>query len=172
MDNLKVVFSAEEISARVKELGEQISRDYEGEPLVVICVLKGAFMFFSDLVKHISVQPEVDFVRCASYGDGTSTSGTIAFTKDVEVSLEGKHVLIVEDIVDTGNTINFLVKQLEARGAKSVRLAAAVDKHERRELSITVDYPGFKLEKGFIVGYGMDYAEKYRELDAIYDVVS
>lgn len=169
---LKEIFSAEDIAARVKEMGEEISKDYEGKPLVVVCVLKGAFMFFSDLVKHITVQPEIDFVRCASYGDGTSSSGTISFTKDVEVSLEDKHVLIVEDIVDTGNTIDFLVKQLQARGAASVRLAAIVDKHERRELSINVDYPGFKLHKGFIVGYGMDYAEKYRELDAIYDVVN
>ena len=168
---LNVLYSAEAIQGRVKELGAQINKDYAGKELVVVCVLKGAFMFFSDLVKELDVKPEVDFVRCASYGDKTSRSNTISFTKDLEVSLKDKHVLIVEDIVDTGHTIKFLYSQLEAREAKSIKLAAVVQKLERREVNVTVDYLGFTLQKGFIVGYGMDYAEKYRELDAIYEAV-
>ena len=166
---LKVVYTEEQIQERVKELAAQINKDFEGEDLVVVCVLKGAFMFFSDLLKHITVKPEIDFVRCASYGSGTTSSKTISFTKDLEISIEGKHVLIVEDIVDTGHTISFLMSQLKARGAKSLKLASVVEKLERREIDVIVDYPGFTLEKGFIVGYGMDYAEKYRELGAIYE---
>lgn len=166
---LKVVYSEEQIQSRVKELAAQINKDFEGKDLVVVCVLKGAFMFFSDLLKHLTVKPETDFVRCASYGNSTTSSKTISFTKDLEISIEGKHVLIVEDIVDTGHTISFLMSQLKARGAKSLKLASVVEKVERREVDVEVDYPGFTLEKGFIVGYGMDYAEKYRELGAIYE---
>ncbi|SIN77618.1 hypoxanthine phosphoribosyltransferase [Halodesulfovibrio marinisediminis] len=166
---LKVVYSEEQIQERVKELAAQINKDFEGKDLVVVCVLKGAFMFFSDLLKHLTVKPEIDFVRCASYGKGTTSSKTVSFTKDLEVSIDGKHVLIVEDIVDTGHTISFLMSQLKARGAESLKLASIVEKVERREIDVVVDYPGFTLEKGFIVGYGMDYAEKYRELGAIYE---
>lgn len=168
---LNVVYSEEAIAERLRDIAAQINTDYAGEDLVVVCVLKGAFMFFSDLVKLLTMNPELDFVRCASYGKGMSSTKTISFTKDLEVSIEGKHVLVVEDIVDTGHTMAFLIKQLEARGAKSIRLAAIVDKFERREVDVTVDYPGFTLQKGFIVGYGMDYAEKYRELGAIYEAV-
>ncbi|MCG8529109.1 MAG: hypoxanthine phosphoribosyltransferase [Desulfovibrionales bacterium] len=166
---LEVVYSEEQIQERVKELAAQINKDFEGKDLVVVCVLKGAFMFFSDLLKHITIKPEVDFVRCASYGKGTESTKTISFTKDLEISIEGKDVLIVEDIVDTGHTISFLMSQLKARGANSIKLASVVEKVERREVEVTVDYPGFTLEKGFIVGYGMDFAEKYRELGAIYE---
>ena len=166
---LKVVYSEEQIQERVKELAAQINKDFEGKDLVVVCVLKGAFMFFSDLLKHLTVKPEIDFVRCASYGNSTSSSKTVSFTKDLEISIKGKHVLIVEDIVDTGHTISFLMSQLKARGAESLKLASVVEKVERREIDVVVDYPGFTLEKGFIVGYGMDYAEKYRELGAIYE---
>ena len=166
---LEVVYTEEQIESRIKELAAQINKDFEGEELVVVCVLKGAFMFFSDLVKHLDMRPEVDFVRCASCGKATTSSKTISFTKDLEICIEGKNVLIVEDIVDTGHTISFLMSQLQARGAKTIKLAAIVEKVERREVTVTVDYPGFTLEKGFIVGYGMDYAEKYRELGAIYE---
>lgn len=169
--DLKVVYSEELIQSRVKELAVEINTLYAGQPLVVVCVLKGAFLFFSDLVKHLTVQPEVDFVRLASYGDGTSSTRAISFTKDVEVSLEGKHVLIVEDIVDTGHSMHFLFRQLEARGALSLRLAVMVDKHERREVPVHADFVGFALPAGFIVGYGLDYAEKYRELPAIYEAI-
>lgn len=125
-------------------------------------------MFFADLVRHITVKPELDFVRLASYGNASESSRTVSFTKDVEITLEGKHVLIVEDIVDTGRSMDFLMKQLAARGAKSLRLAVLIDKTERREVAVTSDFIGFSLPEGFIVGYGLDYAEKYRELDGIY----
>ncbi len=166
---MNVVYTADQIQSRVRELAEQINEAYEGKPLVVVCVLKGAFMFFSDLLKHLAVRPEIDFVRVASYGDSTLRAQNISFTKDLEISISGKHLLIVEDVVDTGHTIDFLYRQFSARGAASIRLCAIVDKYERREVSISVDFPGFVLQKGYIVGYGMDYAERYRELDAIYD---
>ncbi len=166
---LTLVYSEADIAERLDHIAAQVNRDYEGKELVVVCVLKGAFMFFSDLLKRVTVRPEIDFVRCASYGKGTNSTKTISFTKDLEVSIQHKHVLIIEDVVDTGHTIDFLMRQLQARGAASIRLAAIVDKVERREVDVRVDYPGFALQKGFIVGYGMDYAEKYRELGAIYE---
>ena len=165
---LNLLYSPEAIQDRVRDMANEINALYEGEPLVIICVLKGAFMFFSDLLKHITVRPEIDFVRVASYGAGTASSRTISFSKDVEISLDGKHVLLVEDVVDSGHTMNFLFRQLAARGAKSLRLASLVDKRERREADVTVDFPGFVLNDGFILGYGLDYAERYRELPAVY----
>ncbi len=169
-DSLKVLYSPEVIAARVREIAAEINALYAGKPLVMICVLKGAFMFFSDLVKLVDVRPEIDFVRVASYGTGTSSSRTVSFTKDVEISLEGKHVLLVEDVVDSGHTMEFLFRQLAARGTLSLRLAALVDKRERREAPVHVDFPGFRLDGGFIVGYGLDYAERCRELPAVYVV--
>ena len=165
---LNILYTADEIEQRVREIARQVNALYVGKPLVMICILKGAFMFFSDLVKHITVEPEIDFVRVASYGCGTSSSRTISFSKDVEISLEGKDVLLVEDVVDSGHTMDFLVRQMQARGAKSLRIAALVDKKERREVDVTVDFAGFVLSSGFILGYGLDYAERYRELPAIY----
>ena len=165
------LFSSEEIERRIQELAGQINAMYADKQLVLICVLKGAFMFFSDLVKHVTISPEIDFVRVASYGKSDVTSGIVSFSKDVEISLEGKDVILVEDIVDTGVTMDFLLRQMSARGARSLRVAALVDKIERRELDVRVDFVGFSLSAGFIVGYGLDYAEKYRELPAIYTVL-
>lgn len=169
LKDLKVIYSKEQIAERIAELGAEISKVYEGKELVVICVLKGGFMFFADLVRHITVKPELDFVRLASYGNKSESSRAVSFTKDVEISLKGKHVLVVEDIVDTGHSMKFLMDQLEARGAESLRLAVLVNKTERREVAVTSDFIGFSLPSGFIVGYGLDYAEKYRELDGIYE---
>jgi hypoxanthine phosphoribosyltransferase len=165
---LKLLFSEEDIEAKVRELAGNIDSLYSGEPLVMICVLKGAFMFFSDLVRRISIRPEIDFVRVASYGDNTVSSGNVYLTKDAEISLEGKHVLLVDDVVDSGLTTNFLLRMMATRGAKSLRLAALIDKKERREAEVTVDFAGFTLSSGFIVGYGLDYAEQFRTLPAIY----
>lgn len=165
---LRELYSSEMIEARVNEIAGQINQDYAGKPLVVICVLKGAFMFFADLVRRLTVEPEIDFVRIASYGQNDVSSGTISFSKDVELSLAGKDVLLVEDVVDSGLTMDFLVRQLQARGANSLRIAALVDKFERREVKVHVDYAGFTLSSGFIVGYGLDYAERYRELPAVF----
>lgn len=163
----EVVYSEEQIDARIRELADEINRDYAGKDLVVIGVLKGAFMFFSDLVKRLNMRPKLDFVRIASYGNSMSSDERVYFTKDVELPLQDKHVLIVEDVVDTGRSMDFLFGQLAARGATSIKLCALVDKYERRSADIKVDYSGFKLTEGFIVGYGLDYAEKYRELPEI-----
>lgn len=167
MHTLKEVISEEEIQKRIKELGKEISQVYEGEPLVVICTLKGAFLFFGDLVRNITCPHEVDFVRVASYGNSDTSSQTISFTKDIELNVEGKHVLIVEDIIDTGLTMEFLLNQFGARKAKSVKVATLLSKKARREKSISIDFVGFYINDGFLVGYGLDYAEKYRSLPSI-----
>lgn len=167
---LTEVRSTEEIDAKVKELAKQISETYGSQPLVCVCVLKGAYLFFADLTRCLDCEAEIDFVRLSSYGDGTSRSGNMNFTKDLEVSISGKHVLIVEDIVDTGHSVEFLKHVFSKRNPLSIRIASLVDKRERREIDLTVDFPGFVLEKGFLVGYGMDYAEKYRYLDAVYEL--
>ena len=165
------VISREDIARRVAELGEEITAHYHGQPLVVVCVLKGAFLFYADLVRHIRTPMEMDFVRLASYGSGTSRGRQTIFSKDMEVDIDGKHVLLVEDIVDTGRSAEFLMHVLDKRGAASLKICSFVDKSERREVSLKVDFAGFPIQKGFIVGYGMDYAEQYRELDAVYELV-
>lgn len=176
------VIPAAEISRRVAELGAEISAHYKDQPLVLVCVLKGAFLFFSDLVRRIDIGsdtigsigsggPEIDFVRLASYGNATSRGRQAVFTKDLEVDVAGKHVLVVEDIVDTGRSAEFLLHVLGKRSPASLKICAFIDKHERREVGVKVDFAGFPIQKGFIVGYGMDYAEKYRELDAVYELV-
>lgn len=159
----------EAIQRRIRDMAADINAVYGDEPLVVVCVLKGAFMFFSDLVRHLTCKPEIDFVRLASYGSNAEGGPTISFTKDVELPLRGKHVLIVEDIVDTGHTMDFLMRQFKARGARSLRLAVLIDKNERREVAVTSHFVGFALPGGFIVGYGLDYAETCRELPALYE---
>jgi hypoxanthine phosphoribosyltransferase len=168
---VKVVFDKDVIAKRVKELGREISARYDDEPLVCVCVLKGAFVFFADLMRSLTIDPELDFVRLASYAGGTSREGKMVFSKDMEVSIEDKHVLIVEDIVDTGHSMRYLTRVLEARNPRSIAIAALVDKSERREVDVTVDFPGFALDKGFIVGYGLDYDEKYRGMDGVYELV-
>jgi hypoxanthine phosphoribosyltransferase len=171
-DILKTVIDSETLHKRVAELGTEITAYYKDKPLVAVCVLKGGFVFFADLVRHIKNETlELDFVRMASYGNGTSRGRQTIFSKDMEVDVSGKHVLLVEDIVDTGHSVEFLLEVLAKRGAESIRVCAVIDKHERREVSLTVDFAGFPIQKGFIVGYGMDYAEKYRELDAVYELV-
>ena len=165
----KVLFSKEQIQERVAAMAAQIDSLYAGEELVVICVLKGAFAFFSDLLRNMKTDVIIDFVRLASYGNKT-LSTHIEITKDVEISLEGRHVLIVEDIVDSGKSMDFFTRYLSSRGATSIRIAALINKHGRREKSIEPDFAGFEMEDGFIVGYGLDFAEKYRNLDAIYEL--
>lgn len=171
MHDMKEVFSATVIRRRVEELAAQIDEVYRGETIVAVCVLKGAFPFFSDLVRAMKTDVLIDFVRLASYGDRASSSEHVQITKDVEISLEGRHVLIVEDIVDTGRSMDFLMRYFSSRGAKSIHLAALIDKKERREFSVHSDFAGFDLPSGFIVGYGLDYAERYRTLPAIYELL-
>ncbi len=170
MHELRLLFSEEEIAKRVAELGRQITEDYKEEPIYVCCILKGAFMFTADLIRHIDCPVRVDFIRLASYGSSTSTSGEVKITKDVELPFKDCHVLIVEDIVDTGFTLEFLVNRLKLHEPKSVKICALMDKRARREVEVPVDYIGFSFDDGFVVGYGVDYAEYYRDLPGIYIV--
>ena len=164
------LFDRNQIETRARELGRQISEHYGDEPVVCVCVLKGAYAFFTDLMRNLTIHPTMDFVRLSSYADQTSRKSKMVFSKDMEIDIRDKHVLVVEDIVDTGHSMQFLTKVLEARWPKSISIAAMIDKTERREVDIRVDFLGFPLDKGYIVGYGLDYAEQYRELDGIYDL--
>lgn len=154
----EILLAEDEIAARVRELGEQISRDYEGKDLLLVGILKGAFVFLSDLVRNISIPVSVDFVALSSYGGGTSSSGIVKVTKDLDVSVEGRHVLIVEDIVDTGWTLkmSYLAENLRAGNAASVRVCTLLDKPSRRQVDIELDYVGFVIPNKFVVGYGLD----------------
>jgi hypoxanthine phosphoribosyltransferase len=162
--------SAEELEEQVNGLASRINRDYEGKSLVVVGVLNGACIFLSDLVRRLSVPVEIDFVRLASYGKGSQTSGKIKITKDVELPIEGRNVLIVEDIVDTGTTLVWFLEYLRQRRPESVKICALVDKSERREVEVPLDYVGIHVDKGFLVGYGLDFAEKHRNLPGICEV--
>lgn len=167
------VFGADEIATRVGEMAARIDAVYGEEPMVAICVLNGAFMFFSDLVRRIAnPRLELDFVRLSSYGMNSVSSKHIVMIKDIELDVRGKHVIIVEDIVDSGHTMRFLLDQLGCRKPKSLAVAALVDKRERREADVDVAFSGFCLPEGFIVGYGMDYAGRYRNLPDIRELVN
>jgi hypoxanthine phosphoribosyltransferase len=169
MDTQKrCLFSRAEIDRRVQELAQEVSRDYQGRDLVLVGVLKGAFIFLADLVRAMSFPVEIDFVRLASYGGSTSPTGEVEITKDVELSLEGRDVLIVEDIMDLGYTLAFLKKHLATHKAASVKICCLIDKKERRKVEVPLDYVGFEVAKGFLVGYGLDCGEKMRTLPEIY----
>jgi len=162
--------SAEDLEKQVNDLATRINLDYEGKSLIVIGILKGACIFLSDLVRRLSVPVEIDFIRLASYGTGSVTSGEIRLTKDVELPIEGRHLLVVEDIVDTGATLVWLLEYLRKRQPESVKICALIDKLERREVEVPLDYVGIRVDKGFLVGYGLDFAEKHRNLPAIHEV--
>ncbi len=164
----RLVLSREAIGRRVQELAEQIKQDYRDRDLIMVGVLKGAFIFLADLVRALSFPVEVDFVRLASYGDATSPTGEVRISKDVELSLEGRDVLIVEDIMDLGFTLAFLKKHLATHKPASVKICCLIDKKERRAVEVPLDYVGFVVEKGFLVGYGLDCGEKMRTLPEIY----
>lgn len=156
------------IQAKVKELAGQISSDYRGREPILIGILNGVVFFFADLVMEMDIPSKIDFVRAASYGSGTSSSGTVKLTKDVEIPIQGKPVIIIEDIVDTGLTLKQIVKSLEEKDPESIKICALIDKLERRDEEIVIDYCGFQVEKGFLVGYGLDHDEQYRYLPDIY----
>jgi hypoxanthine phosphoribosyltransferase len=168
---LHCLISREALARRVQELGEQISRDYAGRDLVMVGVLKGVFIFLADLVRALSFPVEVDFVRLASYGSGTKTGGEVHLTKDVELPLRDRDVLIVEDIADSGLTLEFLKRHLAAFQPRSVKICCLIDKKERREVDVPLDYVGFVVAKGFLVGYGLDCGEKQRTLPEIYEIL-
>ncbi len=162
-----LLFSRADIDRRVRELGRMISRDYAGGGLMVIGVLKGAFLFVADLVRRIDLPLEVDFIRVASYGDDL-TGGELRLVKDVELAVAGRDVLIVEDIVDSGRTMAFLLDFFSDRRLRSLKVCALIDKKQRRQREVNLDYAGFAVKDGFLVGYGLDYAEQYRHYSEIY----
>lgn len=170
-EKLVLLYSKEEIARKVTDLANQISKDYDGKKVILICILKGAFIFFADLIRNLRIPLEIDFVRLASYGSQTRSLGDINITKDIELSIEGKDVVVVEDIVDTGLTTSYLIERLKAKNPNSLRLCALIEKRERREVNIEANYVGFRLEEGFIVGYGLDFNERYRHLPEIYKIV-
>jgi len=166
-EKLRVLIPSEKIQARIRELGEQITRDYPDGNLHMICILKGACFFLTDLARAMKRDVSVDFMGISTYGKGKTSSGEVKVTKDLDISIEGADVLIVEDIVDSGITLNYLMHLLEQRRPRSIRIAALLDKPDRRLRPVHANYVGFKIPDEFVVGYGLDYAEKYRNLDDI-----
>ena len=170
MPDLYPVFSESEIARGVRDLARRISEDYAGADLVLVGVLNGAFIFLADLARQITTPHKIDFVRVRSYGGSTQSAGSISLTKDLELDIKGKDVLLVEDIIDTGLSIDFLKKRLALLSPRSLKVCAAIDKDERREKAVDVDYRCFRVNRGFLVGYGLDMAEQYRSLPAIYEI--
>ena len=166
-EKIKVLITEEEVDARIRELGEKISKEYEGKQIHLICVLKGGVFVMCELAKRITVQVSMDFMCVGSYGDGTKSSGVVRLAKDLDESIENKEVLIVEDIIDSGNTLYYLMDVLRQRKPASLRLCTLLDKPDRRVKDVHVDWTGFEIPDEFVVGYGLDYAQKYRNLPYI-----
>ncbi len=165
--NLEVLIPTEKIEERIGELGAEIARDYAGRNPLLIGVLKGACLFLSDLMRAADIPLNVEFIAISSYGAEMRTSGEVRILKDLDVAIAGRHILVVEDIVDTGLTLSYLLANLKSRGAETVKLAALLDKFERREKEVPIDYLGFQIPDKFVVGYGLDFAERYRNLPFI-----
>lgn len=165
--NLATLISEEQIQTRIKELGAEIARDYSGRNPLLVGVLKGACLFLSDLLRATDIRLGIEFIAISSYGSSTRTSGEVRILKDLDVPIEGRDIIVVEDIVDTGLTLSYLLANLKSRGAASVKLVALLDKFERREREVPIDYLGFKIPDHFVVGYGLDVAERYRNLPFI-----
>jgi len=163
-DILKVLISKEELEAKVKELGQMITRDYKDKDLMIVGILKGCVIFLSDLIREIDLPLTMDFMVVSSYGSSTKSSGVVRIIKDLEKDIAGKDVLIVEDIVDTGLTLNYLVDYLKSRNANSVKICTLLEKPDRRKVEVDLEYVGFHIPDEFVVGYGLDYAEVYRNL--------
>lgn len=162
--NIEKLLPEDKIQARVRELGEEITRDYAGKNPLVVGVLKGAYVFISDLMRHIDLRIGIEFMAISSYGLEQRSSGEVKIIKDLDVAIEGRDIIIVEDIVDTGITLSYLIANLQQRGAATVKLAAFLDKPSRRQRPVAIDYCGFQIPDAFVVGYGLDFAERYRNL--------
>ncbi|MFW5734224.1 MAG: hypoxanthine phosphoribosyltransferase [Oceanidesulfovibrio sp.] len=165
---LKTAIDAAQINRRVTELGREIGERYHDKTIHIVCVLKGGFIFAADLMRALPVSPTIDFIRLASYGESTERSGNVKFLADLSDSIENRHVLVVDDIIDTGHSMRELLDRLAEMNPASLEVCVLIDKKERRECDVFVEYAAFELPGGFLVGYGMDYAEKYRNLDALY----
>ena len=166
-DIKEVLFTEEQLRQKVDELGAQITADYQGKNPLIVSVLKGSYVFMADLTRRINVPCQVDFMVVSSYGAGTKTSGEVQIIKDLENSIDGRDLIIVEDILDSGVTLNYLMKVVTARGANSIRLCTLLSKPDRRRVDVPVDYLGFEIPDEFVVGYGLDFAERYRNLPYI-----
>lgn len=163
-ERIEVLLSEEEVNRRIREIGDQISRDYAGKQVHLVCVLKGGSFFMCELAKRITVPVSLDFMSVSSYGKDTKSSGVVRIVKDLDEPLTDRHVLVVEDIVDSGRTLSYLLEMLKDRGPKDVRLCTLLDKPSRRVVDVKVDYTGFEIPDEFVVGYGLDYDQKYRNL--------
>ena len=163
----EVIYTREDIKKRVEELGKQISEEYAGKEIILVCILKGSFAFTADLAREIDIPCSIEFMQVSSYSNGTTTSGSLKIIKDINVPVDGKHLLIIEDIIDTGITLNNLKKMFDTRNPASVKLCAFLDKPSRRQAPIEADYVGFTVEDYFLVGYGLDYAQHFRNLPYI-----
>ena len=166
-EHIRVMLSEEEVDKRIKEIGEQISRDYAGRQVHLVCVLKGGSFFLCELAKRITVPVSLDFMSVSSYGSDTKSSGVVKIVKDLDESLKGKNVIVVEDIVDSGRTLSYLLEMLKDIGPESLRLCTLLDKPDRRVIDVNVDYTGFQIPDEFVVGYGLDYDQRYRNLPYI-----
>lgn len=166
-EKVRIMLPEEEIDHRIRELGAQISKDYEGESIFLVCILKGASFFACELAKRITVPVTIDFMATSSYGSGTVSTGEVKIKKDLDLPVAGRNVIIVEDIIDSGHTLHFLDNLFKDRNARSVRMCAMLDKADRREVDVQMDYIGFSVPDAFMVGYGLDYDQKYRNLPYI-----
>lgn len=166
-EKVKVLLTEEVVDARIKELGEQISRDYAGKQVHLICVLKGGSFFMCELAKRITVPVSIDFMSVSSYGSETKSSGVVKIVKDLDETIMGKDVIVIEDIIDSGRTLSYLLEMLKDRKPESLRLCTLLDKPDRRVVDVNIDYLGFAIPDEFVVGYGLDYAQKYRNLPYI-----
>ena len=160
----ETLVEAEALQRRVRALGKEVSRDYAGRDLLLVCVLKGAVFFAADLMRHIEIPCELDFMAVASYGSATDSSGVVRILKDLDINIEGRHVLVVEDIIDSGLTLSYLLRNLESREPASLEICALLTKPDRREIDVPVRYVGFEIPNEFVIGYGLDFAERYRNL--------
>ena len=160
----EVLIEPDALQQRVTELGEEISHDYAGRDLLLVGVLKGAVFFMADLMRHLTIPCEIDFMAISSYGDSTDSSGVVRILKDLDINIEGRHVLVVEDIIDSGLTLSYLIRNLEAREPATLEICALLTKPDRREIDVPVRYVGFEIPNRFVIGYGLDFAERYRNL--------
>ena len=166
-EKINVLISEQDVDARIAEIGAQISKEYEGKQVHLICILKGSVYFTCELAKRISVPVTMDFMSVSSYGDGTSSSGVVKIAKDLDETIEGKDVIVIEDIIDSGRTLSYLLEILQKRNPSSMKLCTLLDRPDRRVRDVKVDYVGFSIPDEFVVGYGLDYAQKYRNLPYI-----